>query len=131
MKKVATIILNRNLPEPTNTLCEHLKEFDGDCTDVFVLEAGSDREKLSKYTTWHVDDKAATVNGLRYNRGMNFALLELFKAGRWTKYDAFLLTNDVELASKQSVAPLLANLEEHTHVGIISPCSKKWGELQL
>ena len=49
MNKTATIILNRNLPEPTDRLFEHLTNFDSDFTDIFVLEAGSDIDKLSKY----------------------------------------------------------------------------------
>ena len=40
MKKTATIILNRNLPEPTDRLVQHLKKHDGLHTDVFVIEAG-------------------------------------------------------------------------------------------
>ena len=45
--KIATIILNRNLPEPTNKLVEHLHEFDGINNDIFVLEAGSDQNLVS------------------------------------------------------------------------------------
>ena len=43
MKKVATIILNRNLPEVTDKLCEHIKFYDGELTDIYVVEAGSDK----------------------------------------------------------------------------------------
>ena len=42
MNKVATIILNRNLPKPTDQLYEHLIKYDQEQTDIFVLEAGSD-----------------------------------------------------------------------------------------
>ena len=45
MNRIATI-LNRNLPEPTDSLYEHLLTNDGDMTDIFVLEAGSDDDKL-------------------------------------------------------------------------------------
>ena len=55
MKKTATIILNRNLPKETDDLVEHLAKFDGDCTDIFVVEAGSSKDNLSKYSTWHVE----------------------------------------------------------------------------
>ena len=48
MNKTATIILNRNLPEETNRLVEHLLNFDNKFTDIFVIEAGSDKELLSK-----------------------------------------------------------------------------------
>ena len=41
MKPVATIILNRNLPEITDKLYKHLKKFDGKETDIYVIESGS------------------------------------------------------------------------------------------
>jgi len=65
MKRVATIILNRNLPEVTNRLCEHLAQHDKDATDVFVVEAGSDPERLSRYATWHADWPDGVAQGLR------------------------------------------------------------------
>lgn len=45
MKSVATIILNRNLPDVTDRLYDHLIKFDGDQTDIYIVEAGSDKEK--------------------------------------------------------------------------------------
>ena len=48
MKSICTIILNRNLPIPTDNLVKHLHKYDGEYTDVFVLEAGSDKDNLSK-----------------------------------------------------------------------------------
>lgn len=132
MTSVATIILNRNLPEPTERLYEHLIEFDGAETDIFVLEAGSDSHLLSKYCTWHADSPKIVREGLRYSRGMNYALLNLYKERRWNAYDAFfLLTNDTELRPQPTISPLLDNLSRHRHVGILSPCSKRWGEKLL
>jgi len=132
MKRVATIILNRNLPEPTNRLYEHLSNYDEELTDVFVLEAGSDPGNLSKYCTWHVNDTSVVQHGLRYGRGMNYGLLSLFNEGNWNKYDAFfLLTNDTELSQVPTVRPLMDVFDEHKKVGILSPCSKRWGERLL
>ena len=37
MNKVASIILNRNLPKETNRLVEHLKKFDDEYTDIFLF----------------------------------------------------------------------------------------------
>ena len=74
MKKVATIILNRNLPEVTDKLCEHIKFHDGELTDIYVVEAGSDKDKLSSNTSWYADWPEAMKEGLRYSRGMNFGL---------------------------------------------------------
>lgn len=132
MKKVATIILNRNLPLITDRLCEHLVFHDGDITDVFVVEAGSDNEKLSKYVTWHAEWPSAREDGLRYSRGMNHGLSQLWIEDKFKNYEAFfLLTNDTEFQPKATLAPLISILDEHPRVGILSPCAKRWGERLL
>ena len=132
MKKVATIILNRNLPVITDQLCEHLLFHDGDLTDVFVVEAGSDNEKLSKYATWYAEWPSAREHGLRYSRGMNYGLSQLWIEDKFKKYEAFLLlTNDTEFQPKATLAPLISTLDEHPRVGILSPCAKRWGERLL
>ena len=61
-KKVATIILNRNLPEVTDNLVNHLKRFDEDMTDIYVVESGSDEKNLSKNCTWYANWSEAMVN---------------------------------------------------------------------
>jgi hypothetical protein len=132
MKRVATLILNRNLPLITDKLHEHLCKYDGDETDIFVIEAGSDADKLSRNATWHADWDDARTHGLRYSRGMNYGLSQLWKEGKFNQYDAFLLlTNDTELQEKPSIAPLMTVLDQHPHVGILSPCSTRWGERLL
>lgn len=132
MKKIATIILNRNLPEVTERLYEHLTKYDGDQTDIFVVEAGSDISKLSRYTTWHANTDEVLANGLRYGRGMNFGLVQLLKEGKFDHYDAFfLLTNDTEFKAGPTLSPLVKILNEHSRVGILSPCSERWGERLL
>lgn len=132
MKRVATIILNRNLPEVTDRLCGHIFKYDGDETDVFVVEAGSDPDRLSRYVTWHADWEDAIKSGLRYNRGMNFGLSQLWKEQRFDQYDAFLLlTNDTELQECPTISPLLEIKDSHPRVGILSPCAPRWGERQF
>jgi len=132
MKKTATIILNRNLPEPTDRLVQHLKKHDGLHTDVFVIEAGSDESKLSKFCTWHANSSKIRREGLRYSRGMNYGLLQLWNEGKWDNYDSFfLLTNDTELSQNSTISVLNLILEEHPRAGIVSPCSQNWGERLL
>lgn len=132
MRKVATIILNRNLPEVTDRLYEQLLKYNGDVTDIFVVEAGSDKDKLSRYATWHADWPDAMEHGLRYSRGMNFGLNKILAEGRFCNYDAFfLLTNDTEFQHVPVINLLLKEMEEHLRVGIISPCSLRWGERLL
>jgi len=132
MKRVATIILNRNLPEVTDRLVEHLRRHDGDATDAFVVEAGSDPGHLSRYATWRADWPDARMHGLRYCRGMNHGLSQLWKEGKFERYDAFfLLTNDTELRPSPTVSPLMDILDKHARLGILSPCSQRWGERLL
>ena len=132
MKRIATIILNRNLPEVTDRLYEHLYKFDNAITDIYVVEAGSDPNKLSKYVTWHVSDPEVTQHGLRYNRGMNFGLVQLLKEGKFHQYDGFfLITNDTEFKPEPTLEPLARLLDTHPRVGILSPCSDRWGERLL
>lgn len=132
MKKVATIILNRNLPEETNKLYEHLDKYDGNLTDIFVVEAGSDKDKLSKYKTWYADWPDAKENGLRYARGMNFGISNLIKEDKFSLYDYFfLITNDTEFDEKPSISSLLNIMKIHKRLAILSPCSKRWGEKYL
>ena len=132
MNKVATIILNRNLPKPTDQLYEHLIKYDKDQTDIYVLEAGSEPDNLSQYCTWHARDKEIMKYGLRYSRGMNYALLNLFNEKKWDNYlGFFLITNDTEFKSEKTIKPLISILEQHKNVGIVSPCSQNWGEKYL
>ena len=63
---------------------------------------------------------------------MNYALSQLIFEGKFNSYEAFfLLTNDTELDEKNTLKPLMDILERHRKVGIISPCSRKWGEVSL
>jgi len=132
MRSIATIILNRNLPEVTDKLYEHLIKYDGDETDIYVLEAGSDNDKLSKYCNWHANSDEIINHGLRYSRGMNYALLQLYKEKKWEQYEGFfLITNDTEFSNSKTIKPLRDVLKKHQKVGILSPCSARWGEKLL
>jgi hypothetical protein len=133
MKKTATIILNRNLPKETDFLVEHLKKYDGDYADIFVVEAGSDKKNLSKYCTWHVETEEVVKHGMRYSRGMNYGLLKLWEKDDWKKYDSFfLITNDTKFPKNQNTIKTLQKIQaKYPKVGILSPCSKRWGEKDL
>ena len=132
MNKVATIILNRNLPVVTEKLYEHLQIHDSNETDIYVVESGSSRDKLSKYCTWYADWHESMENGLRYARGMNYGLSELWKSGKFKSYDAFfLITNDIELQDRSTIKPMMSLMNTHNRLGILSPCSQTWGEKEL
>ena len=86
-KPICTIVLNRNLPEVTDNLVNNIKRFNDEYTDVCVVEAGSDKDKLSQHVTWYADWPEAKDQGLRYGRGMNFALSNLHKEKKLQNYD--------------------------------------------
>lgn len=126
------MILNRNLPEPTDRLYDLINDNEFELTDIYVVEAGSDPDKLSSYVTWHANWGEAREIGLRYCRGMNFAIWNLWKEDLLFEYEyVFLLTNDVEFAYKDSISRMLSVFDRHQYLGILSPCSTKWGEYEL
>lgn len=129
MKRVATLLLNRNLPEVTDKLYNHIKRYDGNITDIYIIESGSNKNRLSKNYTWHANWPSAKKNGLRYFRGMNYGLKRLYDLKLFNKYEAFfLITNDAELEKKKTIEPLYNIMKKNKKIGIISPCSKEWGE---
>ena len=87
MTKFATIILNRNLPNITDKLYRRIKK-DND-TDIFVVESGSKKKNYSKYATWVADWQSAKKNGLRFPRGMNFGLSNLWKENKFVETDEY------------------------------------------
>lgn len=132
MKKTATIILNRNLPVVADVLYKSVAKYDSSLTDIFIVEAGSDEDKLSKNCTWWANWDEAKEHGLRVPRGFNYGLCQLWEEGRFTDYDQFfLLTNDTEFKDESILEPMLDELDKHPRVGILSPCSKRWGERRL
>ena len=127
MKKVATIILNRNLPKVTDKLVNKVKK--DYQTDVYVIEAGSDNKLISNNCTTHVKSKFVKKNGLRFPRGMNLGLSKLWENKKFNKYDFFLLlTNDTEIHTKNFFKKAIKIFKNHPRLGILSPCGKDWGE---
>ena len=132
MKEVASIIINRNLPEVTDKLYEHLIRYDGDITDVYVIESGSDEDKLSQYCTWWANWDESVSQGLRTPRGFNFALSKLWEEQKFSRYNYFfLMPNDAEFKHESVVTKLVEEMNDHPRVGILAPCSSAWGEYKL
>ena len=129
--RVATVILNRNMPDITDRLVEYLSSRNNGETDIFVVESGSERGNLSRYCTWWADWDQAIKEGLRYPRGFNYALAQLMREGRFHDYDYFFLVcNDIEFLDSP-VPALLSVMERHPRVGIVSPCAENWRERDL
>lgn len=130
--KIATIILNRNLPLATDKLYENIAKYNSDITDIFVVESGSDVDRKSKYSTWWANDKEAVENGLRYGRGFNFGLTNLLEENKYDTYDYFFLVcNDVEFKEEPILHVLHNEIINHPQMGILSPCTPTWAERQI
>ncbi len=125
------LILNRNLPKVADKLYSNLSK-NNKKLDIFVIEAGSDKDKLSKNLTWYVDSPGVKKNGLRYYRGMNYGLSKLYEEGKFYNYDAFiLLTNDTIFENYKIIDKLEKIFNKHPKIGVLSPCSKDWGEYKI
>ena len=128
-KPVATLILNRNLPDISDTLGDHILKWNSDVTDVYVIESGSDPDKLSKYCKFWANWPEAVEKGLHYPRGLNYGLMELDKLQRY-EY-CFMVMGDTFFFPEPTVEILLEEMNKWPKFGIISPISPDWGEYQL
>ena len=93
--KVATLILNRNLPKITDSLFNKIKKKNNINNDIYIIESGSDKKNLSKIIHGGQIGKVQK-KGLRPPRGFNYGLSKLINTNNFNKYDYFLLTNDTE-----------------------------------
>ena len=75
--KVATLILNRNLPKITDSLFNKIKKKNNINNDIYIIESGSDKKNLSKNYSWWANWKSAKKKGLRPPRGFNYGLSKL------------------------------------------------------
>lgn len=128
-KPVATLILNRNLPEVTDRLVDHLQEHDGDATDIYVIESGSIPERRSRHASFVADWPEAVEEGLRFARGFNFGLAELARIKKYDYY--FLVCQDSLFPERPTLAPMLEEMQKLPLMGILSPASPHWGETKL
>lgn len=129
--RVAVIVLSRNLPERVDGLVTTIREHDVDHSDIYVIEAGTDRDRLSEHhTTWANWDEALR-EGLRGPRGFNLGLLEIMRRGRLQDYDFFFLVRATTTLSGPVIAPLVSQMDQHPRVGIISPCGEGWEEQHI
>jgi hypothetical protein len=130
-RRVAVIILSRNLPDGVDRLVREIRRFDLDDTDIYVVEAGTDRELLSEHHTTWANSPEVTQEGLRLARGFNLGVQELVRAGRLHEYDYLFLARATARLEGPIISRLLDQLDAHPRVGIISPCGDKWPEREL
>ena len=117
---LAVIILNRNLPEETDRLCDSIIGATQIPFDLFVVESGSDPDRLSRYCSLHFVDPYARTIGLRIGRGLNNSLRIINKI-RNRIYDGYwFLTNDVVLTTHEDYGSFsLSVFAQYPHIGII------------
>jgi hypothetical protein len=128
-RPIATLILNRNLPDITDRLADHLMRWNGDVTDLYVVESGSAPERRSRHASFIADWPEAVRDGLRFPRGFNFGLLELEKRQRYPYY--FLVCQDSVFPDEPTLSLLLEEMERYPLIGILSASSPDWGESRL
>jgi hypothetical protein len=116
----AVIVLDRNLPDVTDRLCNQIIERAGYRSevspfDLFVIESGSDRDRLSRYTSHHFVDEESIKNGLRIARGLN-AGVQLLPGYEF--YGFF--TNDVVLTHPGDTIGIVQNyFDQYPKIGLI------------
>lgn len=124
---VATLILNRNFPQVTDRLVAHLQKWNQGLTDIYVIESGSDKAKLSQHCSFWANWPEAMAHGLRWARGFNYGLIELERMGKHYDY-YFLVMGDSIFDEQPTIAPMLKIMTDYSKIGIVSPLSPHWGE---
>lgn len=111
--KTLVAILQYNTFELTDSLYETLKPYEEDIYDVAVIDNGSHKDKVSKYTTHALEEN------VRYGGGVS-VILDLFLES--SEYDSvIILNNDILLHG----ANYIKTLREEMFKGdfkLISPC---------
>jgi hypothetical protein len=131
-KRVAVILVNYNMPERTDALCEHVANHVRWPHALFVVDNGSDMVPPSKYTTCRLSPNRQTTGG--WLAGLEQARTE----GPWLGY-LFLITSAEFVPETDPLTPLAEMLlQDETLVGVhpaltrrlvpaTGPTSSRWG----
>jgi len=111
--KTLVAILQYNTYELTDSLYETLKPYEENIYDLIVVDNGSHKDKISKYTTHALEENNF------YGGGLN-AILGMFIEAK--EYDSVMvLNNDILCHGKDYVKTLRRELFENNFM-IVSPC---------
>lgn len=98
-ERVAAIIVNYNMPERTDSLCEHIEKFVEWPVSLFVVDNGSDLVQPSRYTTLRLRENVQTTAG--WLAGMYQAV----PRGEWLAY-WFLITSMEFIGKEDPLTPM-------------------------
>ena len=114
---VAAIVFNRNRPDLTDTLVQQLQNMGQHLSmDIYVIEMGSDEDKLSQYCSLHYDDPDFRGKCYGHNVGLRLARSK----GNYRYY--FTLMNDLVFEEGvDAIGELIQIADANPKIAILSP----------
>ncbi len=121
--RIAVLVVSRNRPDLVRNLAGYLERNMTYDHDLIVVEAGTDQEQLSEYSTLHFEDEDFRGKCFAHNVALNHAQQQ---AEQGTPYDYYwVLMNDLVFEEGQDAARLLVDtMEREPRLGILSPTCK-------
>lgn len=114
MKKTLAAILHYNSTKYTDTLYEMLKPYEREDYDLFVIDNGSDKDKMSKYTSFRLEENVYYGGGLDVT--MNYFLEN-------PQYDSMILLNsDLIIHGNSFIKSLREELFSQEDLVLVSGC---------
>lgn len=114
LERVAVVLVNYNMPERTDALCEHLLSNVDWPLSLFVVDNGSDLMPRSQYTTKRLTENVQTT------RGWQAGLEQARKEGDWLGY-LFLITSTEFVPETDPLSPIAEMLVNSPDVVGIHP----------
>jgi GT2 family glycosyltransferase len=115
MRDVAAIIVNRNRPDLTDALVNQINHMRGHLIDVYVVEMGSAKDKISRHCSTYYDDPNFRGKCYGHTIGLNLATSKHDYKYYW------ILMNDLVFDDKNAVSKLVQTMQRNPKIGILSP----------
>jgi len=127
-RDVAIFIVNYNMPERTDALTDHIKQYVKWPYELFVIDNGSDLVEPSPYTTIKLNENMQTTGG--WLAGLEAAE----RNGKWLAY-WFLITSAEFVEHKDPLTPLAASLGRcdelvGIHPGLTKTSTTAWDHMK-
>jgi GT2 family glycosyltransferase len=114
MSKTFAAILHYNTVKYTDAVYEMLKPYERDDYDLVVIDNGSDKDKISKYTTYTIDTNIYFGGGL--DKIMGFILDK-------PEYDSVVtISSDMILHGNNFIRGLRKELFSDENLMVVAPC---------